>query len=232
MKATRTVALLFAAILLLGGNHILAQESESPLQATEALCQSMFKEKHSISSTTLEQLKEYPQEDFTLSDDFYSVTLKGADLPELPSRYTEYDLNVVRLTDEKDLEPFDYAIGEGTPKYLLQIGSEDSLEAPMTITLLDSSFCPYSTLHVYRYLGDQLYEPVEKNITVTQEGNVTFTVKQEGTYLVTAREIAKRINDVLTQEYPVRTDPDLLLSYLNEDSRYDFSDLITRRTPQ
>lgn len=190
----------------------------------------VYNEKKTIPTWFFTELKSMENGTATIANKTYSLSFNSATVGEFDTRLDRYNFNMERQYD--NLEDYNAAVGEKTPKYVLKFPSNGTgnttLPAATTVTMFDASFAPYSELFVYRVLGNQKYEPIEKSILVDKKGDFSFTITEYGTYLVTSTEIANRINTFLDRDYPELTPVDELLANYSEDSRYDFSSLITR----
>lgn len=192
--------------------------------------ETIYNDKKTIPTWFFTELKSMQNATATISNKTYSLSFNSATVGEFDTRLDRYNFNMERQYE--NLEDYNAAVGEKTPKYVLKFPSNGTgnttLPAATTVTMYDASFAPYSELFVYRVLGNQKYEPIEKSIIVDKDANFSFTITEYGTYLVSSTEIANRINTFLDRDYPELTPVDELLAEYSEESRYDFSSLITR----
>lgn len=220
------VVLCATALSLPGQVALASQENENrDLDANVESTQAMFQEKRTVPAWLLTDLAKMDNKTITLNADFYAVSFNSETVGEVPWDAVRYDLTVNRLT--KNIQAFENAVGAFTPKYVLEVVTP-TFPGTVTITLTDSSFMPTSEVCVYRYVDDLTFEIVDKNAVVDENGNVSFPITQGGKYLVSSRGISEKLEQ-FDFERPALTNGGELLTYLNQDSRYDFSDLYRSR---
>lgn len=229
MKKKVTAVLTALLMLAAAAAPAFAAPTISALQRNVMLTQSFFEEKRTVPTWLFEDLKKEGNSMFTLSTKAYSVTFRSSGVLSPDPKVERYDFTLNRrLTKLKD---FNNAVGEYAPKAVFETVHEGDFPAATTFTIHDGCFAPYSEVNVYKYLGNGKFEPADLGITVGTDCDYSFTVSSGGTYMVTNRDLSNPINDVLAADYPELTDVYELMSFMTEDSRYDFSGFITRRDP-
>lgn len=106
----RLLAVLAAVVLTAEALFVPAMAADS-LEQNIKNTQGFFAEKHSAPIWLFQQVKEREGSVLTLSDDFYSVEFKSEDIGPLDPKLERYDLNMVRLTGEKDLKYANEPVG-------------------------------------------------------------------------------------------------------------------------
>lgn len=215
----RLLAALTAAALTAGALFVPATAADS-LEQNIANTQGFFREKHSAPIWLFQQVKEKGSGSLTLSDDFYAVEFQSGDIGPLNDKLQRYDLNMVRLTSDKELKAANEAVGEKTPKYLLRISDGENFPGKATFTLLDCHFRPNSTLHVYEAHEDGTFTHLQ-DTTVSMDKKASFTVSKGGDYLVTARKVGEKL-PMFNFERPTLTELTELLSFSDVDTQNQY----------
>ena len=174
----------------------------------------------------------YPGESATLKTKDFAFTFHSEDIGEGIDDRDRFDLHIEDVDDRTSM--YDKAVGRTTPKYAFKM---EAVKVPFDLTVLDSNFMPGSTVHVYRLDSSEwengtqtnVFAAVEKNLTVQQNGDITFRMEQGGTYLITAKEIVSHVGSIEEHafdfERPQRTDITQLLTYLKDSPDGYFTQL-------
>lgn len=215
----RLLAVLAAVVLTAEALFVPAMAADS-LEQNIKNTQGFFAEKHSAPIWLFQQVKEREGSVLTLSDDFYSVEFKSEDIGPLDPKLERYDLNMVRLTGEKDLKYANEAVGEKTPKYLLRVSDGVNFPGKATFTLVDCHFRPNSILHVYEAHEDGTFTFLQ-DTTVSMNGDASFALTKGGDYLVTSRRVGEKL-PMFNFERPTLTELTELLTFTDTDTENQY----------
>ncbi|MBS4785403.1 MAG: hypothetical protein KH009_04755 [Clostridiales bacterium] len=231
MKKTFAAALAAVMALSLGTT---AYASNEVIDDAIELNKYIFEEKQSVSGKFLNLVASYPDETATLKTEDFAFTFHSEDIGDDIDDRDRIDLRIKDVDDRTDM--YDKAVGRTTPKYAFELEA-DKFKVPFDLTVLDSNFMPGSTVHVYHLDSSEwdngtltnVFEAVKKDLLVDENGDITFRVKEGGTYLITAREIVTHEGTIEEQAFDFertqRADISELLTYLKDDPNGYFTQL-------
>lgn len=217
MKKTQKVLFAATAVLtILSTQTVAFAENTAKFNTNLANVQLTYEQKGTAPMFLFENIKADPQNTISLQTEKFRIEMKGTDMGELDKTLKRYDLSIAKK--KEDIDDYHKLLGEKTPKNVLVIAKETpQLPGKATITLLDSSFRPDATVHVYQRVDKATLVAVQENIVVNSEAELSFDITEGGEYLVTTRSLAENLPGYDFAR-PQRAEIIQLLSYTKDDT--------------
>lgn len=230
MKNIKLAATILSATLILSSFSIYSfasqndDSSKTQSQTTSKKYEFLLGENCNLGTHIFELIKNEKTSYAFVKGDDYNVIIEGKDVLDIDKKIERYSIKADVIREEN--KKIDKLIGRGVPHYLMEISDENGLPAAATYDMHKTSFCPNSTVSLYKLNdNDTDMELLQKDIKVDENRNITFKVPSGGRYLLVGATNNAAVNPY-DYERPQIFNIDELITFEDNYFKLDDSDLI------